>query len=408
MLFNVWALIWPNQKKILGPQARERRGEGQGAQGRDARLAHELRAVDPDAALHGLGRRTGCRSEHDGMIDRRRTGTKVRVPRSAHDPDAAPVLPKDLARTVAAALDEDVGSGDLTAALVPAGRAGRATVITREAAVVAGRPYVDEVFRQLDPPCASNGTRRTATSCGRTSCCTASAGLRALAADRRAHGPQFLQVLSAHGDGDAPLRRGARRAARARCSTRARPCRACATRRSTRCVAAAASITGSGSTTASWSRRTTSWRPARSRRPWRAAASGAGASWSKSRSRRWTNCARRWTRARTWRCSTSSRSTICARRWRSIARTRTVRSARGLGRRHARDGAGHRRDWRRFRLGRLAHQARARGGPFDAVRVRGLSTGTRPAQPRASRRWPELGCKANTAAFGLPLPRAGG
>jgi nicotinate-nucleotide pyrophosphorylase (carboxylating) len=28
---------------------------------------------------------------------------------------------------------------------------GRATVITREAAVVAGRPYVDEVFRQVDP-----------------------------------------------------------------------------------------------------------------------------------------------------------------------------------------------------------------------------------------------------------------
>ena len=70
---------------------------------------------------------------------------------SSHDPDAAPVVPTDVARTVAAALDEDVGSGDLTAALVPAGRAGRATVITREAAVAAGRPYVDEVFRQLDP-----------------------------------------------------------------------------------------------------------------------------------------------------------------------------------------------------------------------------------------------------------------
>ena len=60
-------------------------------------------------------------------------------------------MPADLARTVAAALDEDVGSGDLTAALVPADKAGRATVITREAAVVAGRPYVDEVFRQVDP-----------------------------------------------------------------------------------------------------------------------------------------------------------------------------------------------------------------------------------------------------------------
>jgi nicotinate-nucleotide pyrophosphorylase (carboxylating) len=71
-------------------------------------------------------------------------------PRS-HDPHATLALPKDIARTVAAALDEDVGSGDLTAALVPAGKQGRATVITREAAVVAGRPYVDEVFRQVDP-----------------------------------------------------------------------------------------------------------------------------------------------------------------------------------------------------------------------------------------------------------------
>ena len=69
----------------------------------------------------------------------------------SHDPTATLRVPADLTRTVAAALDEDVGSGDLTAALVPADRSGRATVITREAAVVAGRPYVDEVFRQVDP-----------------------------------------------------------------------------------------------------------------------------------------------------------------------------------------------------------------------------------------------------------------
>jgi nicotinate-nucleotide pyrophosphorylase (carboxylating) len=73
------------------------------------------------------------------------------TPSRSHDPDAPIVLPADLPRTVAAALDEDIGRGDLTAALVPAQRTGRATVITREAAVVAGRPYVDEVFRQVDP-----------------------------------------------------------------------------------------------------------------------------------------------------------------------------------------------------------------------------------------------------------------
>jgi nicotinate-nucleotide pyrophosphorylase (carboxylating) len=69
----------------------------------------------------------------------------------SHDPDASLALPTDLVSTVSTALAEDVGSGDLTAALVPADRRGRATVITREAAVIAGRPYVEEVFRQVDP-----------------------------------------------------------------------------------------------------------------------------------------------------------------------------------------------------------------------------------------------------------------
>jgi nicotinate-nucleotide pyrophosphorylase (carboxylating) len=64
---------------------------------------------------------------------------------------AAPAPPPDLAQQVARALAEDVGDGDLTAALVPADRSGRATVITRETAVLCGRPWFDEVFRQLDP-----------------------------------------------------------------------------------------------------------------------------------------------------------------------------------------------------------------------------------------------------------------
>ena len=57
----------------------------------------------------------------------------------------------NLDQRIARALAADVGSGDVTAALVPAGRQGRATVITREAAVLCGRPWVDEVFRQVDP-----------------------------------------------------------------------------------------------------------------------------------------------------------------------------------------------------------------------------------------------------------------
>jgi nicotinate-nucleotide pyrophosphorylase (carboxylating) len=59
-------------------------------------------------------------------------------------------IPKDLALKVAAALAEDIGSGDLTAALIPPERNARATVITREAAILCGIPYVEESFRQVD------------------------------------------------------------------------------------------------------------------------------------------------------------------------------------------------------------------------------------------------------------------
>jgi nicotinate-nucleotide pyrophosphorylase (carboxylating) len=63
-------------------------------------------------------------------------------------PATAP--PPDLRDQVERALAEDVGTGDLTAALVPPGRAGRATVVTREPAVLCGQPWFDEVFRQID------------------------------------------------------------------------------------------------------------------------------------------------------------------------------------------------------------------------------------------------------------------
>ena len=63
----------------------------------------------------------------------------------------APRPPDDLTNTVRGALAEDLGPGDLTAALIPATRRGTATVITRERAVLCGRPWFDEVFRQLDP-----------------------------------------------------------------------------------------------------------------------------------------------------------------------------------------------------------------------------------------------------------------
>ena len=53
--------------------------------------------------------------------------------------------------TVALALAEDVGGGDLTAALIPEGAQAEATVISREHAVLCGAAWFDAVFRQLDP-----------------------------------------------------------------------------------------------------------------------------------------------------------------------------------------------------------------------------------------------------------------
>jgi nicotinate-nucleotide pyrophosphorylase (carboxylating) len=53
--------------------------------------------------------------------------------------------------TVALALAEDVGSGDLTAALIPETAVAEATVISREHAVLCGTAWFDAVFQQLDP-----------------------------------------------------------------------------------------------------------------------------------------------------------------------------------------------------------------------------------------------------------------
>jgi nicotinate-nucleotide pyrophosphorylase (carboxylating) len=59
-------------------------------------------------------------------------------------------VPSDLPQQVERALDEDIGTGDLTAALIPAEVRARASVITREEAIVCGIPYVEAVFRRLD------------------------------------------------------------------------------------------------------------------------------------------------------------------------------------------------------------------------------------------------------------------
>ncbi len=62
----------------------------------------------------------------------------------------SPDLQAAVARNVRDALAEDLGTGDLTAELIAPADAANATVITREAMTLSGRPWVNEVFRQLD------------------------------------------------------------------------------------------------------------------------------------------------------------------------------------------------------------------------------------------------------------------
>lgn len=56
-----------------------------------------------------------------------------------------------IARDVARALEEDIGSGDVSAMLVPENATATARVITREHMHLSGAAWFDEVFRQLDP-----------------------------------------------------------------------------------------------------------------------------------------------------------------------------------------------------------------------------------------------------------------
>ncbi len=58
--------------------------------------------------------------------------------------------PADLPDQVAGALREDIGRGDVTAQLVPEGQRVRGRVVTREDAVLCGRPWAEETFRRLD------------------------------------------------------------------------------------------------------------------------------------------------------------------------------------------------------------------------------------------------------------------
>jgi nicotinate-nucleotide pyrophosphorylase (carboxylating) len=63
----------------------------------------------------------------------------------------AKIIADDIPQAVARALEEDIGSGDISAQLIDADKVATGTVISREKAVICGRAWVDEVFNQLDP-----------------------------------------------------------------------------------------------------------------------------------------------------------------------------------------------------------------------------------------------------------------
>ena len=70
---------------------------------------------------------------------------------SATAPHISSLLRIEIAKQVALALQEDIATGDINAQLIPNTQRDTATIICREPMVVAGKAWVDEVFRQLDP-----------------------------------------------------------------------------------------------------------------------------------------------------------------------------------------------------------------------------------------------------------------
>lgn len=107
--------------------------------------------------------------------------------------DLTPVIDAN----VRAAIEEDVGSGDLTALLTPADEPARAAVIAREAAVVCGQPWFDACYRRIDP--AAQVAWQVAEGAevlpGATVCTISGATRALLTAERTAL--NFLQTLSA-------------------------------------------------------------------------------------------------------------------------------------------------------------------------------------------------------------------
>jgi nicotinate-nucleotide pyrophosphorylase (carboxylating) len=105
-------------------------------------------------------------------------------------------LAAEIERNVCAALAEDVGSGDLTAPLIPPGKRVRAAVLCRQEAVLCGHPWFEASLRQLDPSAkVSWAFPEGADVPAGTRVCSLDAEARALLAGERV-ALNFLQTLS--------------------------------------------------------------------------------------------------------------------------------------------------------------------------------------------------------------------
>jgi nicotinate-nucleotide pyrophosphorylase (carboxylating) len=107
------------------------------------------------------------------------------------------VLDEQLLHTVRSALVEDIGSGDISAELIPADRQAQATVTSREQAIVCGMAWFNAVFAELDSTIRIDWHVRDgdAVAAGEA-LCTLSGPARALLSGERT-ALNFLQTLSA-------------------------------------------------------------------------------------------------------------------------------------------------------------------------------------------------------------------
>jgi len=107
------------------------------------------------------------------------------------------VLDEELLHTVRLALAEDIGSGDITAALVPENTTAQATVVCREPAIICGMAWFNAVFAELDSRVAIDWLVRDGDSVHSAQpLCKLSGPARSLLSGERT-ALNFLQTLSA-------------------------------------------------------------------------------------------------------------------------------------------------------------------------------------------------------------------